>query len=272
MSSRVITLLGVLAIAIAVWYAARGGASPAAATPSSTTQWVATAPQRGIVGYRDPAVGVSPSGRLVAYSEGRALRVVPIGGGVEVARALADGQIRHLAWIDDLRVLFEVGDAAEHWRLLEIGVGARALWPTAELSGSGASAGVSVKANSLRQLVASADGAWLAGVVTGREGSELWRIRLDGQELVKVAVDGRPSWPAWTPAGEVGCVLATAAGPRRSTPLRRRDARHHTAARYFRAHRLRRRRDVDLRRGPERARLRRPVARRSHQRPGAARQ
>ena len=218
MSSRLVTLIGVLAIAGAVWFAARsrtGAASPVVPGP---THWVATAHQRGIVGYRDPAVAVSPSGRLVAYSEGRQLRVAPVGGGVEVSSSVGAGQIRHLAWVDDLRVVVEDGGAAERWRLHEIGVGTRALWPTSELTGGGASAGVTLRANSLRQLSVSPDGAWVVGTVAGREGPEAWRIRLDGQDLTRLRVTGRPSWPAWASTNEIGCVLQTPEGNRLSTP------------------------------------------------------
>jgi hypothetical protein len=43
--------------------------------------WVATALQLGVVGYRDPVGALSPDGELLAYAEGRHLRVVPVGGG-----------------------------------------------------------------------------------------------------------------------------------------------------------------------------------------------
>jgi hypothetical protein len=160
MSSRVLTLVGVAAIAVAVWVAGVGRMSaPASAGRDRVTAWVATAHQQGIVGYRDPAVAVSPSGRLVAFSEGRRLRVVPVEGGVEVSSALADGQVRHLTWIDDRRVIFEDGGAAWRWHLHEIGVGARPLWPVATLESSGVTTGVTLEANALGQLSVSPDGA-----------------------------------------------------------------------------------------------------------------
>ena len=121
MSTRVLLLLAVLAAAGAAFWLRPSPSVAAAPTELPLLQWVATAHQLGIVGYRDPAVGVSPGGRLVAYSEGRALRVVPIGGGVAVASALGDGQIRHLTWIDDRRVIFEDGGAPARWQLLDLG-------------------------------------------------------------------------------------------------------------------------------------------------------
>ena len=76
-----------------------------------------------------------------------------------------------------------------------------------------------MSANALRQLSVSPDGAWVAGLVAGREGPELWRVRLDGQELWRSAITtGRPSWPAWASATEMACVLATPAGEGVSSP------------------------------------------------------
>ena len=186
---------GVLAAARAVGSGVTGPRAP-------LVQWVATAHQLGIVGYRDPAVAVSPSGRLVAFSEGRGLRVVPIGGGVEVASTLGEGQVRHLAWIDDRRVVFEDGGAAARWQMLDLGGGARPLWPTATLTGTGPTSGMSLPANSLRQLAASPDGAWVVGMVAGSEGPELWRVRLDGQELWRTADHRRPGHLAGVGVGQ----------------------------------------------------------------------
>ena len=222
MSSRVLTLVGVAAIAAAVWLAGVGRTTTAPARHADVTgaaAWVATAHQQGIVGYRDPAVAVSPSGRLVAFSEGRALRVAPIAGGVDVGGARGEGQVRHLAWIDDRRIVFEDGGAASRWQLHELGVGTRALWPVATLEGGGATSGMTLPANALRQLSVSPDGVWIAGLVAGRDGPELWRVRLDGQELWRSPIStGRPSWPAWASATEIACVLSTAAGDGISVP------------------------------------------------------
>ena len=220
MSSRIVTLVGVAAIAAAVWFAASGRpAAPGEAAAPLLTHWVTTAHQRGIVGYRDPAVAVSPNGRLVAFSEGRRLRVLPVGDGVDVSSATAEGQVRHLTWVDDRRVIFEDGAAAARWQLHEIGVGSRPLWPVATLEGSGRTSGMTLEANALRQVSVSPDGAWVAGLAAGREGPELWRVRLDGQELWRTPITtGRPSWPAWATATEMACVLSTPDGDGVSVP------------------------------------------------------
>jgi Tol biopolymer transport system component len=220
--SRLLSLVGVVAIAAAAWWIGASrptstAASPAGHAAAHTTTWVATARQHGIVGYRDPAVAVSPNGRLVAYSEGRRVRVTPVGGGVDADSALGEGQIRHLTWVDDRRIVFEDGGASERWRLLAVGEGARALWPTSVLEHS--PSGLRLPANALRQLSASPDGAWLAGIVATSDGPELWRVRLDGQELWRTPIaTGRASWPAWSSPTEMACVLSTSAGDGVSAP------------------------------------------------------
>ena len=221
MVRRLVTLAVIAGALVAFWRLAENRAIPSRGgeEQEATVQWVATARQQGIVGYRDPAVAIAPGGRVVAYSEGRVLRVAPVGGGVDVSFTRGLGQIRHLAWIDDRRVIFDDGGAAARWQLHEIGVGTRPLWPETTLEGGGASSGTTVAANALRQLSVSPDGEWVAGLVAGREGPELWRVRLDGQELWRSAITtGRPSWPAWASATEMACVLATPAGEGVSLP------------------------------------------------------
>ena len=71
----VLIALLVAAAALLLWSRQRPG--PGDAGPRFT--WVATAHQLGVVGYRDPVGAISPDGRHVAYSEGRYVRVVPIG-------------------------------------------------------------------------------------------------------------------------------------------------------------------------------------------------
>jgi Tol biopolymer transport system component len=67
--------------------------------------WVATAQQYGPVGYRDPAGAISPDGRWIAYSEGRFVRVRPIGGGPDLGLPPGDAQIRRLAWTSTATIL-----------------------------------------------------------------------------------------------------------------------------------------------------------------------
>ena len=74
-------------------------AQPASeATSSPLLTYVTTAHQLGVVGYRDPAGAISPDGKRFAYSEGRFIRVIPIGGGAPVTLPAGDGQVRALEW------------------------------------------------------------------------------------------------------------------------------------------------------------------------------
>lgn len=95
MSSRVVVLLGVVAMAVAVWVASVGRQpAPVAASADLplTTTWVATAHQRGIVGYRDPAVAVSPGGRLIAYWKAVSCGSPPSAAGSTSRRPPAPGR------------------------------------------------------------------------------------------------------------------------------------------------------------------------------------
>lgn len=74
----------------------RQAATPAFEAPSLT--YITTAHQLGVVGYRDPAGAISPDGKKFAYSEGRFIRVIPIGGGAPVTLPPAEMQVRFLAW------------------------------------------------------------------------------------------------------------------------------------------------------------------------------
>ena len=70
-----------------------------------TLSFITTAHQLGVVGYRDPAGAISPDGKHFAYSEGRFIRVIPIGGGAPVTLAPAEGQVRFLEWTSNDAVI-----------------------------------------------------------------------------------------------------------------------------------------------------------------------
>jgi Tol biopolymer transport system component len=90
----VLLTLVVSALATMLW--AQPSAPASADLPALT--YVTTAHQLGVVGYRDPAGAISPDGKRFAYSEGRFIRVIPIGGGAPVTLPPGDGQVRVLAW------------------------------------------------------------------------------------------------------------------------------------------------------------------------------
>ena len=101
---RTIVALFLLAAGIAaILWTAR--ARPGAARVGQRLTWIATAHQLGPVGYRDPAGAVSPDGNWIAYSEGRFLRVRPIGGGPALQMPVAEAQIRNLSWSAESRTV-----------------------------------------------------------------------------------------------------------------------------------------------------------------------
>jgi Tol biopolymer transport system component len=95
---RQLILFGIVIAAVVALVWARPMAPPVPDTP--TLSYVTTAHQHGVVGYRDPAGAISPDGKRFAYSEGRFIRVIPIGGGAPVT-IQTDQQVRYLAWTSD---------------------------------------------------------------------------------------------------------------------------------------------------------------------------
>jgi Tol biopolymer transport system component len=182
---------------------------PRAQNADPRLAWVATAHQFGPVGYRDPAGAISPDGKWIAYSEGRFLRVKPIDGGPVVDLPAGPAQIRYIAWRPDSRVVMTDGDPSMGgYAIYDIVARTRGplfAHPPA-LSG--------VEGAGLRQPVWSRDGASIAAVVNGNEGNELWKFAasagapVDGGRGERIrALGGAASFPAWTPAGEIACVI-----------------------------------------------------------------
>jgi Tol biopolymer transport system component len=83
--------------------------------------YVTTAHQFGVVGYRDPVGAVSPDGTRLAYTEGRFIRVVPIGGGAPVTLGPGQGQIRYLTWTTDSSIVAEDATPAGRWWTYRLG-------------------------------------------------------------------------------------------------------------------------------------------------------
>ena len=203
---------GILAAVLLVglglaWWMLRSPAPPTADRPRLA--YVTTARQLGVVGYRDPVGALSPDGRLVAYSEGRLVRVVPVGGGAQLTSATAQGQVRPLAWIDDRQLLYEDPASPTRWWRVGIGASPSPLWSAAEITGPAGSLlqRSTVRPNDLRQLAASGDAAWIAGIAATKEGLELWKISLDAQKAEARRFQGRIAAPAWMPSGDVACLM-----------------------------------------------------------------
>jgi Tol biopolymer transport system component len=212
---RSLLLAGIAALGIgAAFFLARPASTPT--VDDSRFAYVATAHQQGVVGYRDPVGVISPDGRLVAYSEGRHVRVVPVNGGLSPELPPADGQVRWMAWRGPRRVIVESTAGAVRWWTYDLDSGTREpLWSAAEIPVPGG-AEPGLRTNDLRQIAISADGASIAAVSTTRDGPVLWRVAADGSRADRVPSAGRPAMPAWSPAGEIACV-ATVEGRQRLT-------------------------------------------------------
>lgn len=207
--ARLIALLALAGLVAAGFYLQSSAPGP---SPPRLT-YVATAHQLGVVGYRDPAGGISPDGTWIAYTEGRMLRVRPVAGGALADMPPGEGQLRYLAWTaDSKRVLVEDPAAGRRWWIYDVNAGQRSpLWPSLEtidglLDGGGA---VSARVDDLRQIAWSPDGESLAAVVYGREGSELWVVA-GGRPARVRRLQGVVTFPTWVGGKDaVVCLVGT---------------------------------------------------------------
>jgi Tol biopolymer transport system component len=197
-ASRVAALLVLAAAGAAAFLFAR----PRADAPDThRLAWVADAHQLGPVGYRDPAGAISADGKWIAYSEGRFLRVRAIDGGPFVDLPPGEAQIRTIAWSpDDHTILTDGFQTQGGWGLYDRADGTRRpLWSGRDPLKGGNLA-------DLRQPSWSADGRFIAGIVNGRDGQDLWTIAADGSSAESHRIRSRIAFPAWTPRGELACV------------------------------------------------------------------
>jgi Tol biopolymer transport system component len=124
---RSLVLTGVITAGLSVILFARQ--APMAAADLPQLSYVATANQFGVVGYRDPFGAISPDGTRLAYTEGRFIRVVPIGGGAPVTLAPGEGQIRSLEWIDNTTIAAEERTPRARWWRYRLGEDGRSPLP-----------------------------------------------------------------------------------------------------------------------------------------------
>jgi Tol biopolymer transport system component len=116
---RALVILGIVVVALVAMLAMRPASEVAVEAPALT--YVTTAHQLGVVGYRDPAGAISPDGKRFAYSEGRFIRIIPIGGGAPITLPPSEGQVRSLQWTSNDTVVpvprapstFRMGDGTE---------------------------------------------------------------------------------------------------------------------------------------------------------------
>lgn len=184
--------------ALAAWTAA-----PACDHPPRPVH-LATAHQAGPVAYRDPAGGVSPDGRLLAYTQGRELLVRDLAGDEVRVLGVAPRQIRYVAWYPESdRVLVHERSfdrRRQGWFVYDVESGAKRTFWGGNLPPDLPSPSM------LLELSWAPDGRSLVGVVRGARVSRVWRIAADGRTGEVVAESPRLSHPVVSPTGEVGCV------------------------------------------------------------------
>ena len=241
------------------------GPSPsvaAAPTELPLLQWVATAHQLGIVGYRDPAVGDlarrTAGGLLRGAGAARGPDWRRRGGGLG-ARGRADPP-------PDLDRR-SPGDLRGRWRAGALAAARpRDRRPSAvavahadrnrrdqrhDAASQRAPAGRGEPRRRVDRRPGRRQRAGRSCGACGSTGRSCGRPR---------SPTGRAAWPAWTSPREIACVLTGSRGQPHLDSLRRPDAGDDPAARHRRQHRLLGRRHHHLRAGRQRARLPRPVA------------
>jgi Tol biopolymer transport system component len=192
-----------------VLYRARRSTPP---IDNSKLRWIADAHQLGPVGYRDPAGAISPDGRWIAYSEGRFLRVRPVGGGPVIELPPGEAQIRNIAWdSESQRILADGFETQSGWAIYDrVTESRRGFWsdhdPLRARLGRSGTATTTAKVSDLKQLAWSRTGRIIVGIVNGREGQELWTITADGAAAEARQIAGRIAYPAFTARGEIACV------------------------------------------------------------------
>lgn len=203
---RALVLFGIVVGALVALLWARPAVMPGGEPPRLA--YITTAHQLGVVGYRDPVGVISPDATRLAYSEGRNIRVLPMGGGVPQTLPAGEGQIRYLAWAGNDTLVAEDTGAAIRWQTYAFGANGavrKPLWDGQDV-------------NHLRQPAWSPDGKTVVALATGKDGAEMWRISADGATRTRTALSGRPTFPAWTRAGDVACISNEGGRPRLSIP------------------------------------------------------
>lgn len=166
-------------------------------------QYVTTAEQHGIVGYRDPIGVISPDGRWLAYSEGRFLKMQLVDGGPVLEFEPLKRDIRYIAWLPDSRhvAIPDRSHASEPTRWFVYSIGNRQnarLWPgLTAIVATDAETGEerSVSISELQQLTWSPDGDTVVGLQQSRDGTSLWTMNAEGGEAHVQSFDAHLSYP-----------------------------------------------------------------------------
>ena len=180
--------------------------------PNQSLQSLATATQKGPVGYRDPAGAVSPNGAWLAYTEGRDIIVQPLTGGGKRILGPAPSQVRYLTWLPGSRQLAvherNFDRATQTWNLYDLATGQSSLlWGDGIPDAEGAP-----RATELYELNWNRDGSRIAGVRRTGGRSEVWSFKGDGSEATLVTTGAQLSFPVWTADGRIACLRRSAEG------------------------------------------------------------
>lgn len=214
------TRLKLLAIVAAFAVAVAALAQARAALDEPRLTWIATARQLGPVSYRDPAGAISPDGRWIAYSEGRFLRVRPVGGGAGLDFEPGNAQIRAVAWKGDSATVVSDGSGSPGtWTIYD-----RVARTQRPLS-------IASPGRGTRQPAWSADGARMVVVADGRNGNELDLV--SGDSVVSTRFAARVAFPTFAPDGRVACIATQDGRSRVTLPCGGAALRAHPAADAF---------------------------------------
>ena len=180
----------------AAWLIAAAACAPGAPPEHAALpelSFLDTVEQVGPVAYRDPVGALAPDGRWLAVVERGRLRITPAEGGAARVFGPGTAQIRYLAWFPDSRrvllheTLFD--RSASEWWVYDRTSGDRStLWPDRP-------EGAEPPLGELRQLSVSADGARVAGVASGPDGSTVWTLDAGGASAEAVATAPRRRAP-----------------------------------------------------------------------------
>ena len=182
-------------------------------------RYVTTARQLGPIGYRDPLGVVSPDGEWLAFTSAQHVFLQRVVGGPVGELGPVQGTASDLAWLPDSRHLavreVPLDEMVGPWIVYDVATGARQrLWPgrrTIVGEPEGAAGGhpsVEIDPGRLVQLAWSPDGSRVAGIVPSGPGAGLWIVDADGGNGRIRGSDARLSYPAWTPGGDVACLMS----------------------------------------------------------------